>query len=474
MAKVTGEGTIVQLEKDKPKSKCRKWQLRVPVGLDPRTGKYKTRTRRVSDMNYTQAKKALRDFIEEIEDDKVWKRTGTTFEECAADFMDRREQSGEFTQNTNKRYRVQFKAISRHIGKADVASITPEMIEDMYLAMRQGDTLSGKPSSGAYLNRLHKMLNLLFKHLVNEEVIVRNPLDRVATPANDTKERRALTSARMRSLIDQLEVETSCDIAYFLAITMGLRRGEICALSWRDVDFDNRVLTVSHSFDCFRNLKETKTRAGTRRLPIPEFVCEALLRRKVAQREYFKTRNYVNRHHRTGYVEQDEDTPVVLDFYAQRTNPDTLGKWWKRDRAAFGLDGWCLHELRHSYLSMLAEQGVHPKVMQELAGHANSQITMDIYTHVNMDQKREAADVVEDAFMSVGAEEEFMARQAEKAPAGKICKVRHSRPSRRSYEVLRGAVQTGERFVPDSYQQQESPRLQLVDGTSDLQVSEAI
>ena len=69
-----------------------------PRGLDPRTGKYKTRTRRVSDMNYTQAKKALRDFIEEIEDDKVWKRTGTTFEECAADFMDRREQSGEFTQ----------------------------------------------------------------------------------------------------------------------------------------------------------------------------------------------------------------------------------------------------------------------------------------------------------------------------------------------------------------------------------------
>ena len=53
MAKVIGEGTIVQLEKDKPKSKCRKWQLRVPVGLDPRTGKYKTRTRRVNDMTYT-------------------------------------------------------------------------------------------------------------------------------------------------------------------------------------------------------------------------------------------------------------------------------------------------------------------------------------------------------------------------------------------------------------------------------------
>ena len=96
---------------------------------------------------------------------------------------------------------------------------------------------------------------------------------------------------------------------------------------------------------------------------------------------------------------------------------------------------------------MLAVQGVHPKVMQELTGHANSQITMDIYSHANKDQKRKAADVVEDAFLSVGAEEEFMARQAEKAPAGKICKVRHSRPSRRSYEVLRGPVQTREQFV---------------------------
>ena len=92
---------------------------------------------------------------------------------------------------------------------------------------------------------------------------------------------------------------------------------------------------------------------------------------------------------------------------------------------------------------------------------------------VSRDEAR-AADVMEGAFQSVGAEEEFMARQAEGAPAGKICKVRHSRPSRRSYEVLRRTVQTGERFVPDSYQQPEHPRFQLVPGTSDLQVSEAI
>ena len=379
MAKVIGEGTIVQLEKDKPKSKCRKWQLRVPVGLDPRTGKYRTRTRRVNDMTYTQAKKALRDFIEEIEDDRVWKRTGTTFEECAADFMERRDLSGEFSQNTQLRYRRCFKAVSRHIGKAEVALITPEMIEGMYAAMRQGDTLSGKPSSGAYLNQINKTLDLMFRDLVEREVIVRNPIDKVATPKVDTKEKRALTPARMRQLVDRHEVESSCDIGSFLAITRGLRRGEIGALSWRD-----------------------------------------------------------------------------------------------RDGKLLGLDGWCLHELRHSYLSMLAQQGVHPKVMQELAGHASATITMDIYTHVNMDQKREAADVMEDAFQGIGAEEEFMAKRAEDAPKGRPYKVRHVRPSRRTRAPEQAPVQTEERFVPDSYQQPERPKFQVITTAPDLRVSEAI
>lgn len=207
---------------------------------------------------------------------------------------------------------------------------------------------------------------------------------------------------------------------------------------------------------------------------MPEFVCEALLRRKKAQGEYFYTRNYLHRGEKKGRKEQTEDTPVVLDFYAQRANPDTFGQRWVRDRKLLGLDGWCLHELRHSYLSMLAQEGVHTKVMQELAGHASAQITMDIYTHVNMDQKRKAADAVEGAFQSVGAEEEFMARQADEAPKGRPYKVRHLRPSRRAKAPEAEPVRAEEPFVPDSYQQPERPNLKPVNTTSDLRVLEAI
>ena len=73
------------------------------MGLDPRTGKYKTRTRRFNG-TYTEAKKALREFIKEIENDEVHKRSGTTIKECTEDFMTRRRASGEFTENTNVTY----------------------------------------------------------------------------------------------------------------------------------------------------------------------------------------------------------------------------------------------------------------------------------------------------------------------------------------------------------------------------------
>lgn len=64
----------------------------------------------------------------------------------------------------------------------------------------------------------------------------------------------------------------------------------------------------------------------------------------------------------------------------------------------YGPDDFSLHELRNTYLTLLAEEGVHPKVMQELAGHYSSQITMDVYTHVNMDAKREAVAAVSKLF----------------------------------------------------------------------------
>ena len=396
MAKVTGEGSIVQLEKDKPKSKCRKWQLRVPVGLDPRTGKYRQRTR-VFRGTFTEAKAALREFIDEIERDEVQGRTDYTFEEYCARFIERRRLGKEVAATTLVRQEWQFKAACRHIGKANLAKITPEALDDMYIAMLKGDTLSGRPSSGSYVNQIHDNISLVFDQAVKEGILVRNPCHAANPPKMDTREKKAMKPEQARALVEALDPAVPRECAYLIGITMGLRRGEICGLSWGDVDFERHVVDVSHSFDGLGNLKGTKTKAGMRLLPIPDVTYRALVTQKAAQKAQFdKTNSF--RKPEEGYLVQDESTPVVATHYGERVTPGSLSRWWKQDSVRFGLEGWNFHELRHTYLTLLALNGVHPKVMQELAGHYSSQITMDIYTHVNMEAKRDAVSAVSAVF----------------------------------------------------------------------------
>ena len=75
--------------------------------------------------------------------------------------------------------------------------------------------------------------------------------------------------------------------------------------------------------------------------------------------------------------------------------PHSSTRWWTRERKGLGLEGWTLHELRHSYITELARRKVDPKVLQTIAGHAKFSTTMDIYTHVDMEDKKDALKVVD-------------------------------------------------------------------------------
>lgn len=188
------------------------------------------------------------------------------------------------------------------------------------------------------------------------------------------------------------------EIAIILCVTLGLRRGEAVGLSWGDVDFVNNTVSVCHSFDLFRSLKQPKTIAGTRILPTSPFTADALRRRHAAQMAlYGEGPNEFVARTSEGPV-MLPTTPVVTGDYEQRANPGSLSGWWRRNRETLGVPWTTLHELRHSFLSVAAQQGVHPSVMQKLAGHKDSNITLGIYTHVNMEQQRVAMDAMQSVF----------------------------------------------------------------------------
>lgn len=207
-----------------------------------------------------------------------------------------------------------------------------------------------------------------------------NPCELATPPNNDSQPRKAMNAEQLKAFEGQLDLADEHDFAYWLAVTPGLRRGEVCGLSWGDVDWGGRQLNVVHSYDTRRNLKSTKTAAGRRSLPLTDEALEALKAHRDAQARS-----------NAGTGGRD---PIIVTETGTRVHPDMLMKWWRRDRAGLGAQDNCLHELRHSYLTALARAGVHPKVMQALAGHANCAITMDIYAHTDMTAKRDAAEAL--------------------------------------------------------------------------------
>lgn len=324
-------------------------------------------------------------------------KTAVCFNEYADYYIKVREAKSEVAPSAIKKQRDQFRAVKHHVGHLAFPSITAQTLDNMYIAMLKGETLSDRPSGGSYVNQIHDNIELVFEAAIKDGLLIKNPCDDVVPPKMDTKPKKALSRDLTGILISKLDPAKLDECAYLPAITLGLRRGETCGLSWEDIDFQQHLVNIRHAVDTLGNLKGTKTKAGMRILPLPDITWKALQTQMVAQAlQFAKTNSY--RKPEEGYLEQTAGTPVIATHFGQRVQPGSLSRWWKSDAAKLGIENFTLHKLRHTYLTLLAQSGVHPKVMQELAGHYSCQITMDIYTHVNMAAKQQAVSAVSNIF----------------------------------------------------------------------------
>lgn len=389
MTKIKGNGTITPLE-DKPRAKCRKWRLRVSSGQrDFNTGRYKQYTRCFSG-TYREAQAALREFIDEIEDNQVTKRTNVLFGEYVDIWLAKRKETKAY--GTWRRDVDRSNVARLHLEKAKLSEITPEVIEGVYKAILSGGTPSGKVPSGAYAHDVAITLGNILKQAKADGLISSNPCESVSPPTPDTKEKKALTFEQMTDLVSKLDPTDASQLAIRLSIRTGMRRGEVCGLSWGDIDFENKTISIVHSYDEIGNLKKPKTNAGTRIIPISDSVVSDLQQRKQYLEASFES---IRKEFDLKYPVLEADTPVICNTLGERQLPHSVTRWWDRRRKEFGLEGWTVHEMRHSYLSEMARRNVNVKTLQVLAGHANFSTTMNIYTHVSLEQKREAVQVVD-------------------------------------------------------------------------------
>ena len=168
---------------------------------------------------------------------------------------------------------------------------------------------------------------------------------------------------------------TATRATYRVALELGLRRGEILALRWADIDFERRVLAVTgtihrHSGKLHRDAP--KTESSRRLLPLIDTLAAALLEHKARQ---------------DAEREKLGDGWVVLDLvfttgHGTAIEPHNLFDHFKAALRKAGLPDMRFHDLRHSCASILLAQNVHPRVIMEILGHSEIGTTMNLYAHV--------------------------------------------------------------------------------------------
>jgi integrase len=259
-------------------------------------------------------------------------------------------------------------------GKIALSAVKSVAVEEW---LRDLETTNGKPASPATKTKVRNVMSALFSHAIRREWASRNPISSVRTSAKRLRTPDILTADEIQALL--LELSQRERVMVLVAGSTGLRRGELIALRWRDVNNETNQANVTHSI--WHNVEgDTKTEASHKPVPLDPFVVQEL-------KEWRLTSMYC--------ADDDFLFPSIVKNGSQPIQPDMILKRHirpalKRIGVAKRI-GW--HSFRHGLATVLRQKGVDIKTAQELLRHANSRITLDIYQQAVSEEKRVAAGV---------------------------------------------------------------------------------
>jgi integrase len=207
-------------------------------------------------------------------------------------------------------------------------------------------------------------------------LLFRNPVDAVTIPRAERHEMRTMNETDIHLLLEMAQ-GTQYYALFYTAIFTGMRRSELLALRWQDVDLlllqtsINRTLhQVKGGRTIFRQPKTEKSRRLIALTPSTA----ALLQ------EYRDSQNILRES--LGYAKLTETDLVFCQYDGKPFLPNTVTHNWIKLVRRAGLSGIRLHDARHTHATLMLKQGIHPKIVQERLGHSSIQITLDTYSHV--------------------------------------------------------------------------------------------
>ena len=272
--------------------------------------------------------------------------------------------------------------IKPSLGNRPLDRVTPMDVQGL-MNRKTREGLSPKS-----VRHIRATLRAALNQAIKWDLLTRNAATRVEPPRLVPYEIRPFTPEEARQFLDHIRGDR-LEALYSVALTMGLRQGEALGLRWRDIDLDRGHLRVTNQLqrvDSRLVLVEPKTRGSRRTIVMPASIGVAL---RVHRQRQLLERD------RAGKSWTDEE----LVFSTPSGGPlegTTVTRRFHELLDQAGLPQRRFHDLRHSCATLLLVQGVSPKVVQELLGHSDIAMTMNTYSHVIPELRRDAADRMDD------------------------------------------------------------------------------
>ncbi len=287
--------------------------------------------------------------------------------------------------STYVKYKKHIKYIVSDLGHVWLQKLTPEQVARFY-TKKMKDGLSSKTVHG-----IHGVLKLALDNAVRWNYVSKNVCDLVKPPRVVSREVVPLDIEQARMLLESVR-EHRLEVLLTMAVVTGMRRGELLALTWSNIDFERHSLQVVHTVDYIPKYgyvqTEPKTKAGKRLIRLPTFLMDMLEVHRVQQQEQCS---------KVGAAWENRDL-VFPDLKGGYFNPNYLLRVFKKILENAGVPHMHFHDLRHSAATILLCMGINIKVIQSLLGHSDISITLGLYSHLLPTMQQEVVDKWDDAF----------------------------------------------------------------------------
>lgn len=361
------------------------WEGRISTGFDPKTGKQKQRS--VSGKTQKEVAQKLRQLTAKVDQGTYQEPSKVTVGDWLDTWAD--EYLGNVKPMTVKNYREHIaNHIKPELGSIRISSLTTTDIQKFYnsLGQPQGNKPGLAPKT---IKCIHGILHKALQQAIAVGYLRANPTEACSLPRVERKEIHPLDNEDIQKFLQAIRGHRY-EALYITALFTGLRRGELCGLTWDCIDLNSGKIVVKKQLQNipgepgayrFVSLKNDKSRSIT----IAKSLVEVLRRHKDSQD--ILMRNAGELWQDTGFVFTNE--------VGDHLSPSTVYHQFKKIAASIDLPDARLHDLRHSFAVASLRAGDDIKTVQSNLGHHTAAFTLDVYGHVTEEMKRDSANRME-------------------------------------------------------------------------------